>query len=57
MAFHNRDKKDFNAGILYIMPRRIFRAVGAKLSDGNSGPDGPCLFPDCSGLGCWPRWA
>ena len=45
MAFHNRDKKDFNAGILYIVLGGFFALFAQNYPMGTAVRMGPAYFP------------
>lgn len=49
MAFHNRDKKDFNAGILYIVLGAFFALWARNYPMGTAVRMGPAYFPTILG--------
>jgi len=49
MAFHNRDKKDFNAGILYIIMGAFFALWARNYPMGSAVRMGPAYFPTVLG--------
>jgi hypothetical protein len=49
MAFHNRDKKDFNAGILYIILGGFFALWARNYPMGSAVRMGPAYFPTVLG--------
>lgn len=49
MAFHNRDKKDFNAGILYICLGGFFAGFAQNYPMGTAVRMGPAYFPTALG--------
>ena len=49
MAFHNRDKKDFNAGILYIILGAFFALWARNYPMGSAVRMGPAYFPTVLG--------
>lgn len=49
MAFHNRDKKDFNAGILYIVLGGFFALWARNYPMGSAVRMGPAYFPTVLG--------
>jgi len=46
MAFRDRDRKDYNAGIMYVGIGGFFAGFATKLSDGVGSPDGARVLPD-----------
>ena len=49
MAFHNRDKKDFNAGIMYIVLGGFFAIFAENYPMGTAVRMGPAYFPTILG--------
>jgi hypothetical protein len=49
MAFHNRDRKDFNAGILYIAIGGFFAGFATNYPMGTAVRMGPAYFPSILG--------
>jgi len=49
MAFHNRDRKDFNAGILYIGIGAFFAGFATNYPMGTAVRMGPAYFPSILG--------
>lgn len=49
MAFHNRDQKDFNAGILYICLGAFFAIFAKNYPMGSAVRMGPAYFPTILG--------
>lgn len=49
MAFHDRDKKDFNAGILYIILGGFFALFAQNYPMGSAVRMGPAYFPTVLG--------
>ncbi len=49
MAFHNRDRKDFNAGILYIAIGAFFAGFATNYPMGTAVRMGPAYFPSILG--------
>lgn len=50
MAFHNRDRKDFNAGILYIAIGAFFAGFAINYPMGTAVRMGPAYFPSILGV-------
>jgi hypothetical protein len=49
MAFHNRDKKDFNAGVMYIAIGGFFAGFATNYPMGTAVRMGPAYFPTILG--------
>jgi putative tricarboxylic transport membrane protein len=49
MAFHNRDKKDFNAGIMFILIGGFFAIFATNYPMGSAIRMGPAYFPTILG--------
>jgi hypothetical protein len=49
MAFHNRDKKDFNAGVMYIVIGGFFAGFALNYPMGTAVRMGPAYFPTILG--------
>ncbi len=49
MAFHNRDRKDFNAGIMYIAIGGFFAGFATNYPMGTAVRMGPAYFPSILG--------
>ncbi len=50
MAFHNRDRKDFNAGVMYIGIGGFFAGFGLNYPMGTAVRMGPAYFPTVLGV-------
>jgi uncharacterized membrane protein YfcA len=50
MAFHNRDRKDFNAGIMYIAIGAFFAGFATNYPMGTAVRMGPAYFPSILGV-------
>ncbi|NBR29425.1 MAG: tripartite tricarboxylate transporter TctB family protein [Betaproteobacteria bacterium] len=50
MAFHNRDRKDFNAGVMYIVIGGFFAGFATNYPMGTAVRMGPAYFPTILGL-------
>lgn len=49
MAFHNRDRKDFNAGVMYVAIGGFFAAFATNYPMGSAVRMGPAYFPTILG--------
>ena len=49
MAFHNRDRKDFNAGLLYVAIGGFFAGFATNYPMGSAVRMGPAYFPSILG--------
>ena len=49
MAFHNRDRKDFNAGIMYVVIGGFFAGFATNYPMGTAVRMGPAYFPTILG--------
>ena len=49
MAFHNRDRKDFNAGVMYIAIGAFFGGFATNYPMGTAVRMGPAYFPSILG--------
>jgi len=50
MAFHNRDRKDFNAGVMYIVIGGFFAGFATNYPMGTAVRMGPAYFPTILGV-------
>lgn len=50
MAFHNRDRKDFNAGVMYITIGGFFAGFATNYPMGTAVRMGPAYFPTILGI-------